>query len=236
MDIKKILSLLSLLFGIAIIITAFILFRGALSDNILILNMVVSVIVFGLFFIDIIVPWVDFNDKSHSKVGSLGLRWFMTWFYAIAAIVAMISANVVYDLSFSTQLIVHLILFFFLSLGMIGVLYSSSGVKQVFEQETKNRSGVDEMKNAMHKLKDAMNELSNLPVGFIKRINRLDENMRFISPSNNKGVIESERLFIKTVGEITFAIMDFSSNKERIESNLKKLESISQTRKNSYSN
>ena len=232
MSTKKIISWLLLLFGEAIIITAFILFRGTAPDNIFVLNIAVSSVIYGLFFVDILVPWVDFNDKSQRRVGSLGLRWFVTWFYAILAIAAMIVGNAVYELAFTMQLIIHLILFFFLSLGMLGVTYSSGNVKQVYEQETKNRAGVIEMKNAMQKLIDNMNDL---PEEFIKKIKMLEENLRYISPSNNPEAYELEHTFVKTVNDMAYAISDFSMNQERIESNLKKLESIYQKRKNNYS-
>ena len=111
MDTKKILSYIALLGGEAIIIiAAFILFRGNLSDNILVLNIVVSSIIYGLFFVDILVPWINLGDKSQKKIGSLGVRWFFTWFYAITAIAVIILGNSVYEWRFSLQIIIHLIL------------------------------------------------------------------------------------------------------------------------------
>jgi hypothetical protein len=106
MNTKKIISWLLLLFGEILIITAFILFRGDLADNILVLGIVVSSIIYGLFFVDILVPWIDFRDKSQRRVGSMGVRWFVTWLYAIVAIAVMIIANIIaLDWTFATQLI-----------------------------------------------------------------------------------------------------------------------------------
>ena len=236
MNTKKIISWLLLLFGEAIIITAFILFRGTTPDNILILNMVVSSIIYGLFFVDILVPWVDFNDKSQRRIGSLGLRWFVNWFYAILTIAVMTVGNVVYELTFTTQLMIHLILLFFLTLGMLGVAFSSGKVKLVSEQETENRAGILEMKKAMQRLMDRLNEQHDIPEVITKRVNRIEENLRYLSPSNNQEASEAERSFVQIANDLTFAINDFSMNEERIESNLKKLESSYQKRKNNYSN
>ena len=68
MDTKKIVSFIVLLGGEAIIIAAFILFRGSLAPDVLVLNIVVSSVIYGLFFLDILVPWINLNDKQGKKV------------------------------------------------------------------------------------------------------------------------------------------------------------------------
>lgn len=236
MDTKKILSYIALLGGEAIIIAAFILFRGNLSDNILVLNIVVSSIIYGLFFVDILVPWINLGDKSQKKIGSLGVRWFFTWFYAITAIAVIILGNSVYEWRFSLQIIIHCSLIFLFLLGLIAALHSSDKVEEVYQQETFNRNGINEMKNSMRSLKDKMNDFPNLPENFINRINALEEDLRFISPANNQETSDMEHSFTKTISDISFAIPNFSMNEEAIESNLKKLERIYQNRKSIYSN
>jgi hypothetical protein len=236
MDTKKLLSWIALLGGEAIIIAAFILFRGGLTDNILVLNIVVTSLIYGLFFVDILIPWIDLGDKSQKKVGSLGLRWFFTWLYAIAAIAVMVVCNVVYECSFSLQIILHCGLIFFLILGFAASLHSSDKVKKVYQQETFNRNGILEMKKVVANLKDKMNDLSDLPGSFIGRINSLEENLRFISPANSSEAYDLEQQFIRIITDISFAVSDYSMNAEAIESNLKKVERIYQNRKSVYSN
>ncbi|MDR2914118.1 MAG: hypothetical protein LBV74_04705 [Tannerella sp.] len=236
MDAKKILSWIALLGGEAVIIAAFILFRGGLADNILVLNIVVSSLVYGLFFVDVLVPWIDLGDKSQKKVGSLGLRWFFTWMYAIAAIAVMLVANWAYEWSFTLQMIVHCVLLFLLVLGFIASFSASDKVQKVYQQETQNRSGINEMKTAMRNLKDKMSDADGLPESFTNRIDLLEEGLRFISPSNKEEAYGLENSFSKIVSDISFAISNYSMNEEAIESNLKKLEQINQNRKSVYSN
>lgn len=235
MDTKKILSWIAFLLGEALIITTFILFRGSLSDNILVLNIVVTNIIYGMFFIDILVPWINLNDKSQKTVGSLGVRWLVTWLYNIGTIAVMILANVAYEWSFSLQLIIHGALFFMLLLGFAAAFYSSDKVDKIYGQETANRSEINEMKTAMRNLKERMSGLPGLPDYFINRINMLEENIRFISPANNQDAKEMEHTFIKTVNDIVFAAPNFSMNEEAILNNIKKLEIILQNRKQVYS-
>jgi hypothetical protein len=236
MDTKKILSWIALIGGEAIIIAAFILFKGGLADNIFILNIVVSSLIYALFFVDVLVPWIDLSDKSQKKIGSLGLRWFFTWLYAIVAIIVMIVGNLVFQWSFSLQIIIHSILIFLLILGFVASITSSDKVKEVYKQETLNRSGIIEMKTAIRNLKDKINKTSNLPESFTTRVNALEESLRFISPANNNDAYELERTFTYTINEITFAVTNYSLNEQTIESNFKKAERIYQNRKSIYSN
>jgi hypothetical protein len=236
MKLKNILSWFALLFGEALIISAFILFRGDLTDNILILNIIVTTIIYCLFFIDILIPWVNFSDKSQRKVGSLGVRWFFTWLYVILAISAMVICNTTFDLIFSTQLIIHGALFFLLLLGLIAAIQTSDKIKEVFIQENANRNGIVEMREAIKQLKDKMIDASELPEYFICRINTFEDNIRFISPTNNEVAYELEHLFSNTINDISYAISNYSMNEKAIESNLKKCERIYQKRKQTQSN
>jgi hypothetical protein len=235
MSAKKIISWLLLLFGEAIIIAAFLLFRGETPTDILVLNIVVSSLVYGLFFCNFRIPWIDLKDSSQKQIGALGISWFAAWFYALLAIATMLVANVAYEFTFTCQLIIHCVLLFFLLMWMLLSRYSADRVKDVYRQETQNRSGINEMKAAMRQLKDKMNDLSELPETFTQRIDTLEDNLRFISPSDNGEAYDLERSFVAALNEIRVAVSDFSTNEERIESNLKKLERIYQNRKNIFS-
>jgi hypothetical protein len=235
MNTKNVFSWLLLLFGEAIIITAFIFFRGEIPTNILVLNIVAGSLVYGLFFCNFRAPWIDLEDKSQKQIGMLGISWLATWFYAIAAVGFMLVANLPYSLAFPTQLIVHCILLFFLFMWLLLSRHSGEKVQKIFVQETQNRSGINEMKSAMRQLKDKMNDTAGLPENFTNRIHSLEEGLRFISPSNSEEAHSLENSFSKTVSDISFAISNFQMNEEAIESNLKKLERIYQNRKNIYS-
>jgi len=236
MSTKKIVSWLLLLFGEATIITTFILFRGETPNNILILNIIVATIIYGAFFVDILVPWVNFNDKSQRRIGSLGIRWVVTFFYAMAAIALIIVANRYYEFNFSSQLMIHCGLFFLFLLGLLAASYASDKVENVYNQETVHRIGIIEMKNAMKDLKDKMNEINGLPNSFIQQVDTIEAGLRFISPTNNEEAYILENSFVDTVNNMMFSISDFSMNEEHIMNSLKKLEHLYKNRKNIYSN
>jgi hypothetical protein len=235
MNTKTLVPWLLLLFGETLIVTSFILLGSNLECEILTLNIIVVSMIYGLFFVDILVPWIDLADKSQRKVGSIGVRWLTTWLYAITAIAVMIVANLVFDVKFAIQLILHGVLLFSLSLGLFGASYVSAKVDQVGQTEMASHSGITEMKKVMLDVKNKMNEMTNIPDNLFRRINALEENLRFISPSDDREAHKLERAFIETLNEIKFAVSDYSINEKQIERNLNKLESIYQNRKNSYS-
>lgn len=240
MNSKNIFLWLLLFLGQALIIAGFILFRGErIPDNIFVLNTVISSFVYWVLFLNYRIPWIDLKDKSQKQIGALGITWFVTLFYAALAIgtmlVNLISINVVsFNYSFNIQIILHGVWLFLFSLGMWYSRHSSDKVQAVHQEQTKNRSGINDMKAIMRELKNKMNSSAGLPEDFIRRINTLEENLRFISPSANQEAHDLETSFIATVGDIGFAISDYSMNAERIENNLKNLERIYQNRKNVY--
>ncbi len=223
--------MLALLLGEAIIISAFILFRRDLPNNILALNIIVTSIIYCLFFIDIISPWIDLNDKASTKVGQLGVRWFFTWVYTILSILVMIISNVSYDLIFSTQLLIQGSVFFLLLLGVILGIQTSEKIKEVFIQESVNQNGIIEMKESIKMLKDRMIDFTDLPEYFITKINAFEENVRFISPVNSEEACELEKSFSETIHEISYAISNYSLNESAIKNNLLKCDRIYQKRK-----
>lgn len=236
MDTKKVLSWIALIGGEAIIIAAFLIFRGNLAENILVLNMIISSLIYGLIFFDILMPWIDLNDKSQKKVASLGMRWIFTGLYMVTSIGVMLLGNLIYEWTFGWQLIAQCVLIFLLILAFVAILSASDKVSEVYEQEKLNRDGINEMKTAMINLKNKMNETTDLPINFINRIDTIEENLRYISPSNSKETYPLEKKFSQTVNEISFAISNYSMNEESIENKLKTIERLYQNRKSVYSN
>ena len=236
MNTKKLISLLLFLFGEAIIIASFILFGKNTPSNILILNIIISSLVFGLFFFGYSAPWIDLKDKTQKQVGSLGVSWLFIWLYFFLAAGLLIAGYFVPELTFKVQLVFHCALLFLFLLGQYAASRSAAKVAEVYEQETKNRDGINDMKAAMRQLKNKMAELNGLPEWFTQRVDAFDEGVRFLSPTNSKEACELEKSFVEIVNGLLFAITDFSMNEAQIESTLKKLDRLFQNRKNIYSN
>lgn len=233
---KTILSRLALLVGEAIIIASFFLWRGDAPADIFALNLVVASIIYGMMFVDILVPWVDWADKAQRRVGSIGLRWFVTGSYSILALGVMIVCNWALAVSFELQLILHACLLFLLILGFVGVLHASDKVVDIHLQESAHRSGIAEMRQAMMRLKETLLDCPRLPAVYGERINDLEEGLRYISPCDNPEAHALEARFVEVINEIAIAVPNFSMNQEKIENALTRAEHIYRNRKGEYSN
>ena len=141
MNTKQILSWLLLLFGEAIIVAAFLLFRGGAADNVFVMNIIVTSIVYLLIFFGFRIPWDDTRDKSGRRIGALGISWFATGWYAIFAVAAMVCGKV-FLLAFTIQLIIHCSLLFLLLLGLLLSRHAADKVREVHRQQKENPDGV----------------------------------------------------------------------------------------------
>lgn len=233
---KKIFSLLLVLFGEALIIFCFLHFGKNVKSEILTLNIIVSTVIYCLVFVDVIFPWVNLKDKSQKQIGSIGVRWFFTFLYLILAIGFMLFFNTAEPIHFTDQIILHCILFFLLLLGLFMAFSSSDKVREVYIEEKQNRDRIDEMKKATKELQLKLDAMNNIPPEIISRINELQENLRYLSPSNNSDALVLESKFVEELRILSNCFSDNSLNMEVVISNIKNCERTYKERKQVFSN
>jgi hypothetical protein len=236
MNAKRIFPLLLALFGEALLIFCFLHFGKNVQSEILTLNIIVSTIVYCLVFADFLLPWINLKDKSQKQIGSIGLRWFFTFFYLILAIGVMIIFNSVKPIHFTNQIIIHGILFFLLLLGLFMAFSSSDKVREVYIEEKQNRDRIDEMKKATKELQLKLDAMNNIPAEIVNRINELQENLRYLSPSNSSDAIGLESKFVEEMRVLSSCFADNPINIEKIISNIKNCERTYKERKQVFSN
>lgn len=234
MSLKRFLSWVALLGGEALIIAIFMLYGKSLETNILLLNIVVMSIIYGLYFIDIFVPWVDWYDKSKKKIATIGIRWTVTVFYTVTAIIVMLACNVFNEASFNLQLILHCALLLVLVIGFASLLYSSDKTQQINAIETRNGADLDRMRLSMRSLKDRMCSATDLPSSVVSRINRLDDNLRYIAPSASAEAHDYERRLAAAITDLSIMLGNYTMNAQKIENVLSAAERIYQNRKSIY--
>lgn len=234
MKAKDILSWLALLLGAVLIIDIFFIFMKDMPNDSFALNLSVSLLVYALFFVDILIPWVDWRDKSKSRIGSIGLRWVATWIYAILAITAVM-CNKIYNIEFSVQLILHGILLLILTLGISGALHASDKVVTVHNKETVVQMGITEMRRAFSELKQAVYKSSDISQEIQKRIEYIEEELTYISPCNNPEAATLEKQFLEIMHDVCHNINKCSNSSDRFISSLEKASHILKSRKSIYS-
>jgi len=230
-NIKKIISVLLALFGEAFLIVGFLYFGQDVQSAILTLNIIVSSIIYGLWFIYLIVPWLNLRDESQRAVGSIGLRWFVTFFYALFAIGTMIVFNTVKPINFTGQLIIHGILFFLLLSGMYTALSSSEQVEGVYVEEKRNRSGIDNMRKSTNEVQLRIDAMKDIPTDIVAKITVLQEQLRFLAPCNNDNAFELEKKFVGEIKALNDCFLETPQNFEKINENVRNCERTYMERK-----
>jgi hypothetical protein len=139
---KQIFSWLLFIFGEAILVAGFILLRGESPDNVLMMNIVVASIVYFLIFYGFRTPWIDLRDKSGRQVGSMGIKWFTIGVYALFAVAGIVCSYLIEALAFTTLLIIHCVLIFFMLLGLLAARHAEDKVQEVYRQQSNSPDGV----------------------------------------------------------------------------------------------
>lgn len=236
MNTRTILSRVAVVAGEAVIIAAFFIWQGNTPDNIFWLNLIVATIVYCLLFIDVLIPWVDFRDKARRRISSLGLIWFVTGLYALFSVGFMLLAGPAFSWPFEVQLIGQCSLVVLLAFSFAGVMHASAKVVEIHGREESHKAGILAMRHALASLSETMAGLPELPDSLTERIHRIEEDLRYVSPSATSEAADLERQFTDIAGSIASALPDYRLNRETIETLTAKAERICKRRKALYSN
>ena len=207
---KYLISYLLVLLGELILILSFFHFGNAKDTDILYLNIVVSSIIYLLFFRGTISAWMGVSSNYENRIGSLGVIWFFVFLYSILAILVMTFSNGHDKASFDNQLIYQSIVFFLLLLGFFLSSRVNEKEKSVSDIDTQNKSYITQIKkiailidneistrNEMDKTSDAIHSLKNLI-----------DNIKYLYPNNNLSGRNNEISLINNLNKIIELLKD----------------------------
>ena len=106
--------------------------------------------------------------------------------------------------------------------------------QQINAIETRNGADLDRMRLSMRSLKDRMCSATDLPSSVVSRINRLDDNLRYIAPSASTEAHDYERRFAAAITDLSIMLGNYTLNAQKIENVLSAAERIYQNRKSIY--
>ena len=216
---------LAILLGYGIIIAGFILFGASLNDEVRILDIVVSCVMFTQLAEFFFFPLIDTSKKSHKEVGMMGIHFTAIDTYFVVAI-AIIAAGIFWNLSFTIQLLLQLGALFLLVLGRVATLHSGDKVEQVYQSEQILMNGKQMLKDAMEDLMGKVAETDSLTPELKHRLNEILASVRFVSPSANAEARELVAQFTKVATNITIILNDLELNAPQLEQEICRLERI----------
>ena len=92
------------------------------------------------------------------------------------------------------------------------------------------------MKKATKELQLKIDAMNNIQSDIITRINELQEDLKYLSPSNSSAAFELENQFVNEMRSLTDCFFDNPLNYEKILSNIKNCERTYKERKQVFSN
>lgn len=206
---SKILSILFLIGGLGIIIAAFfLLLKSYQEEDIFYLNLVVTCLVYSLIVLRLF-DVLGSVDKVAQNSSGYGLKWYGIWFYAPFAL-GIVVASIIIKLSFNFCLIAHLVLLFILLLFFFLGSLVKNNVNEVIGKIEARKSNLKEIA-AQIALLDMQNKL-NVDSSYQELIDKLRENVRFITASDNPVAVALENKLIEKIRLITGQIERGSSS------------------------
>jgi len=215
---------LLLLVGELLIIFCFWHFGNNLDKTVLTLDIIISSIIYLLCFIDLLFPLINLKDKSQKVVGSIGLRWFFVSFYIFFAIAAMVIFTRVIPLEIISLYLIHGILFFLLLVGLNFALEASRNVNEVYQHETQNRGRIEDMRKATKEVMLKLDRMKDIRSEVNVRVSNLYENLRFISPSDDRSAYELETNYLNELKSVQDCLFEVPYNYDKIFENIENCE------------
>lgn len=234
---KKISAVILLLIGELILVYSIFHFRSSLDEKNLYLIIGVSSIVYFLLFSDLLFAWVNLKDQSQKQIGSIGIKWFFIFAYVVSSIglLFIFNASKAYPKPFDIQVIVQAVLLFLLLIGLYFSLSAAEIVKNVYTEQLQNKSLLVELKKTSKNIQNQIRKKEGIPHNLISKLSELDDNLRFISPSDNTEAHTLEQSLIEEMGKINNEIKQLSPSIENVASSIEDCEVIYQERKSIYS-
>ena len=221
---------LALLLGYGIIITCFILFGAPLDTSVLVLDIIVSLVIFTQFALFFFFPLIKLDDSSQKEVGMMGLHFSSLTLCISASLLLMFLGMFLY-IPFIYQLIGQLLILFLLLIGRVVTLGTGNKVSRVYHQEQKIKAGKEELKRNLDDLVDYVSGIKNIEPNILDRVQIVQESIRFISPSANAEAKQFDAEIIDIVQDLKILMRDIVVNREKILDEVSHLERTLNRRK-----
>ena len=227
---KTFYKILTVLIGYGLIVASFILLFTWLPDDIRILDIVVTSIIYTQLVEFLFFPLIDLEKKAHKEVGMMGIHLAAINTYAVVAIVIMV-VGMIWELSFTWQVLLQLGALLILIIGRIATLHSGEKVEAVYEKEQVLKGGKQQLKAAAESMMDAIARSSELSPVLVSRITQLTEDIRYITPSTNNEALNLELQFTRLSDDLKVMLRQSPQNNDQIAETVGQLEYILAKRK-----
>ena len=230
MSVKSIYSLLAILLGYCLIIGGFIVFGGNVETRIIILDIIVSCLIFTQFVLFALFPLVNLGNPDHREVGMIGIHIVALYICCTLSLGLMI-CGIIYEIPFKFQLMGQLIILFILLVGRVATLHSGEKVQQIYAKEQKKQEGRASLQLLMDDFSDYIATIHQLDPEIVTKLEKIHESIRFITLSENIETKKFERQIFQSVNDLMVLMRNTTLNKEEIFEEVEHLERLLARRK-----
>lgn len=232
---KNVVSWLAVVCGLALVVAGWFLWGDRTQTDLFVLNVAVSSLIYAVAFVDVLVPWANFGDRAQRRVGYLGLRWFVVGGYVLSALGILIAGNCL-EWSFGPMLFVQCALFVGLIFGAVAMMHGEERIVAVHGRQQDDADGIGLMRREAAALQRAAYEAPGVPERLMERLRRMNDDLRFIAPSNSDEARDVERQFVETTRAAVAMLARYEAEAERIDAALDRMERLYVRRKSIYAN
>ena len=122
-----------------------------------------------------------------------------------------------------------------LLIGIVAMLRTREQISNVYEAEREKVAERDDVKRAWRDLLEKMDMQPEFPSDVRERPNKLVQELRYLSPTNNPEAIETDQNLVEGAQSIGRMIFDYRLNSDQIAQRLSQCERLLQRRRTQYS-
>lgn len=230
---KTFYKILAILLGYGLIIAGFIVFGELLPDDVRVLDIIVTCLMFTQLVEFFFFPLIDTGRPAHKEVGMLGIHLAALNTYFGGAIVVM-AAGIYWHLPFSWQLLMQLAALLILVLGRVFTLHAGDKVEQVYQREEQLRDGKAMLKMTMESVVDKAACCRSLSPDLLARLQALQDDIRFVTPSTSTEARSLESRFMRQADTVIALLRALQPDEQRLADEIAQLELLLSKRKSLF--
>lgn len=223
MNAKLFYRILTILLGYGLIIGGFISFGKSLDNNILVLDIVASCLVYTQLVQLFVFPMIDLDKAERKEVGMMGIHYYTLNVCCLLSLLVM-ALGIVCEWAFKIQLMLQLAVLMLLFVGRVATLHAGDKVVHVHQKEQKIMSGKKQLRAVMDELKAEAAYCREMDAVQQERLQKLCESVRFVSPSVEYEARRADDQIIQSVDNLTLLMRNAKNNKTKIDEELNLLE------------
>lgn len=233
---KRLWSFLCWVIGEGVLIAALLNFGKNVDQSILILNGIVSSIIFSVLIINVFFPMHGPGERSSKKADKLGTRWFFTLTYALLSVGAMLYFELINPVDFLTQAMIQSIFLSVLFMGLWAV-FKPAKKNAVKDEKIQNleRKQLLMINNVIDLARIKAERRPDIPASILDGIKELQEDARILSPGNEVVSLRMEGKIMMEVNHLNKRLKEEHIDVKNVQYTIKSCSKIFHEHRRIYS-